>query len=424
MNVLLVALGSSGDVNPIVGIGGRLRARGHEVTVVGDPTYRETVAGAGLGFEPVGEHSRYEALARGASAGGFRQDRPGTGGLAFVDQTRSTFEAIAKRFVPRETVLVGPTFTYGARIAHDKLGVPLVTLHSKATSCFRGPDAMPRMRGVLGSRLAPAFYRRWLYGRLTRRLDRSAAGPVNRARRDLGLPPVDHVMTRWRDSPQCLIGMFPSWFAGTTPPWPDHFHFAGFPRLGDTASMPDELDRFLAQRPSPIVFSASTVTTRGGSRFVRAALAYCRQTGERAILLTKFLDREQQEVSSSQVLHVPHAPLETTLSRARAVVHFGGIGTVAQALRAGIPQVVVPYLPFEQLDNATRLEAMGVARHLEPRDLSARTLHRAISSLLRSQSVTERCRALARRVESEDGFDRAADIIEGIDPRSAARAAS
>lgn len=93
MKVLLVALGSSGDVNPVIGLGRRLARRGHAVTVLGDVYYRRFIEETGLRFVPVGSSSRYLEVSRGERLGGFRPDRPGTGGLAFVDQIRPTYDA-------------------------------------------------------------------------------------------------------------------------------------------------------------------------------------------------------------------------------------------------------------------------------------------------------------------------------------------
>lgn len=83
---------------------------------------------------------------------------------------------MAKEVVPNETVLAAESFIYGARLANEKLGVPLVTLLFKYTSLFLGPEAMPRLPGMRLPAYAPAWYRRWLYRRVetTDGLERAA----------------------------------------------------------------------------------------------------------------------------------------------------------------------------------------------------------------------------------------------------------
>ena len=79
--------------------------------------------------------------------------------------------------------------------------------------------------------------------------------------------------------------------------------------------------------------------------------------GRRAVLLTPH--REQVPASlPPDMLWLPYVPLRTLLPRAAALVHHGGIGTTAEALRAGVPQVIVP-LAYDQFDNAARVEALA-----------------------------------------------------------------
>lgn len=416
MNILLVALGASGDVNPTVGLGLRLKRRGHRVTILGDLYYRKRILESDLAFVPVGSKSRYEEVVRGEDLGTLRPRRLGVGSLTFADQIVPTYEAVAAQLVPDETVLVATSFIFGARVANEKLGVPLVTLVVKYTECFRGPEAMPRLPGVTAPAWAPAWYRRRVYRRVTRALDRRVAKPVNAARSALGLPPVEHVVTRWRQSTQCLVGLFPSWLAGTSPPWPEHFHFAGFPLLEAPGAMSDELRSFLDRGRPPIVFSASTVPVAGLASFVRESVAYCRRTGQRAVLSVRFSDRALENLPD-HVLHVRYAPFAQLLPRARALVHFGGIGSLSQALRAGIPQVIVPFLPFEQAENAARLERLGVGRGIGVRSYTVRSLDLALGRLLSSPRVSQRCSELARRVNEADGLERAAEVIEGVSPK-------
>ena len=63
VNVLLVPLGSHGDVHPFVGIALALRARGHRVKVIGNPYFGSLVEQAGLESVPVGTAEDYTQLA-------------------------------------------------------------------------------------------------------------------------------------------------------------------------------------------------------------------------------------------------------------------------------------------------------------------------------------------------------------------------
>ncbi|MFI5402191.1 MAG: glycosyltransferase, partial [Planctomycetota bacterium] len=59
MRVVIVAIGSAGDVHPFVAIGRGLRERGHDVVIHAGAWYEEAVTGAGLGFEPMDTREHY-----------------------------------------------------------------------------------------------------------------------------------------------------------------------------------------------------------------------------------------------------------------------------------------------------------------------------------------------------------------------------
>src|SRR5205085_2067897 len=96
------------------------------------------------------------------------------------------------------------------------------------------------------------------------------------------------------------------------------------------------------------------------------------------------------------VRHFAYVPFSQVFPRAAAVVHHGGIGTTAQALAAGIPQVIMP-MGYDQPDNAERLVRLGVGAPLPPRRFTGARLAALLGKLL-GPDVRERCRALAERL--------------------------
>jgi UDP:flavonoid glycosyltransferase YjiC (YdhE family) len=104
------------------------------------------------------------------------------------------------------------------------------------------------------------------------------------------------------------------------------------------------------------------------------------------------------------------------------VVHHGGIGTTAQALRAARPQLVVPYFA-DQPDNAQRLVRLGVARTLPNRRYTARRAAAELSALLGERDYAVAARSAATAVAEEDGAGRAAEAILEVLARSAVVAA-
>ena len=125
--------------------------------------------------------------------------------------------------------------------------------------------------------------------------------------------------------------------------------------------------------------SRSAVSSRKAAAIIIAPAWRRRASlGLRAVVLAHGDDvarlREGAPADAFVAAYVPHAEL---LPRACLVVHHGGVGTSAQALRAGKPQLVTPFLA-DQPDNAARLVSLGLARTFDGRTISAEKLAREL----------------------------------------------
>jgi UDP:flavonoid glycosyltransferase YjiC (YdhE family) len=112
-----------------------------------------------------------------------------------------------------------------------------------------------------------------------------------------------------------------------------------------------------------------------------------------------------------------YAPFGDLLPRSALVVHHGGIGTIALALAAGVPQVVRPMMG-EQFDLGNRMQRLGVGRMITSEAITSSQLARAIDSLLKSERVSSACRRWQGRIDRDAGLTRAADSIESLAARA------
>ena len=130
MNALLFALGSHGDVHPFVGIGIRLADRGHRVTVAANEYFKPLIEHAGLEFVALGTAQEYRALAMSAELWDrFRGPQAVFEGTARY--LRPMYE-IATNFYRRhapDAVIAASSLAIGARVAQDKHGIPLASVH-------------------------------------------------------------------------------------------------------------------------------------------------------------------------------------------------------------------------------------------------------------------------------------------------------
>jgi len=241
--------------------------------------------------------------------------------------------------------------------------------------------------------------------------------PLNRFRAELELAPVRRPFAGWIHSPDLVIGLFPEWFAALQPDWPSNTHLTGFPLFDETGlrEIPSELESFLTSGPPPIVFTWGT-GMRFGRNFFEVSTQVCRAIGQRGVLLTQYSDQVPASLPDG-VRHFEYVPFSKVLPRSLALVHHGGIGTSAQALAAGIPQLVVPW-GHDQPDNAVRLTRLGVGSVVSRKDYKKRTVVRALDRLLHSKEVAGNCRSFASKIAQTQPLSEACRLIELLAARN------
>jgi rhamnosyltransferase subunit B len=156
------------------------------------------------------------------------------------------------------------------------------------------------------------------------------------------------------------------------------------------------------------VFTFGTGMQHGKDLF-RASLECCKALNLRAIFVTKFLQQLPGDLPES-VRHCSYAPFSQLFPECAAVVHHGGAGTTAQALAAGLPQLILP-MAWDQPDNAFRVRKLGAGECIRPQT-SAAEMARALSTVMTSERQ-ERCRELAKRCEGSDALEKSAEWVEG-----------
>ena len=419
---ILTPVGSSGDVHPYVGLGRALRARGYDVTLLTAEPFRTVVERAGIEFVPTHSGEDFERLAAHPDLWHPRR------GLKLIlslsgEALKSDYERLADRVRPGQSMLVGHPLSFAARVYEDAHHVPAATVHL-APSIFRSDYRQPAFTPGHDLARAPRWLKRFLWWFIDRAgIDPSIAPPLNRLRRELGLPRVSRVFASWLHSPQRCIGLFPDWFGPPQPDWPGQLRLTGFPLYdeSDQQGTSPALEAFLAAGDAPILFTPGSANKTAGS-FFRAAIDASQRVGRRALLLTKYPEQIPSPLPSS-IRHEPYAPFSKVLPRCAAIVHHGGIGTCAQGLAAGIPQVTMP-MGYDQPDNATRLWRLGVSRWVLPSAFTGPRVADALRALLDNPKVAVACQRRAEAVRSMNAIEQSCDLLEEVAGYSYGRATS
>jgi UDP:flavonoid glycosyltransferase YjiC (YdhE family) len=409
IRILIATLGSYGDVQPFFGLAKTLRARGHEIFMIAPAIFGSAARRLGFDFAELGTENEYERVASRADLW-----RPVRGyrvlgeGIAFG--LEPAYRAIVDRYEPDRTVLVSHALVFGARVAQEKLNIPTVTIHLSPV-VFRSLLQPAFTPPLPVSPRYPAWRNRLCYALVDALLVDPAFGrPLNAFRRKLGLPKVNGIFRDWVHSPDRVIGLFPEWFAPPAPDWPKQTVLTGFPLYdeADVTPLDEELLRFLDEGEAPILFTSGS-TMRHAERFFDSAVKACQILNRRGLLLSPHAAHLPSRLPPG-IRPLRYTPFSRLLPRCAAIVHHGGIGTMALALAAGIPQVAVP-VAFDHAENGARLERLGVGKTVRASRFNAASGAAALARVLDPRHVAT-CAALKHRFIGSDPLAETAQWIE------------
>jgi UDP:flavonoid glycosyltransferase YjiC (YdhE family) len=202
------------------------------------------------------------------------------------------------------------------------------------------------------------------------------------------------------------VALFSPLLGAPQPDWPPNAHATGFAfydRLDKSQGLPPELERVLDSGPPPIVFTLGTSAVMDARDFFVESARAAAQLGRRAVLL---IGRDPANAPAA-----PLPPYSEIFPHAAAIVHQGGAGTTAQALRSGRPMLVVPFA-HDQPDNAARVVRLGVARDIGRSRYRAARVASELRELLDDPGYAARASDAGRRVQAEDGVAAACELIE------------
>jgi UDP:flavonoid glycosyltransferase YjiC (YdhE family) len=417
--ILLTTLGSLGDLHPYIALARALQARGHSVVLATSAVYREKVEALGIDFAALRpdlpDPESHPDLIR-------RIMDPWRGTTVvwrefILPALRDSYED-TRAAAAGADLLVSHPLTLTTRLAAEKLGIPWASTCLAPLSFLSAyePPVLPQVPSLARLRpLGPGFHR-VLLGFMKWTI-RSWARSWHALRAELGLPPAHNPLLEGQHSPHLVAAMFSQVLGRPQPDWPASARVTGFAFFDEDGApgLDPELTRFLDAGPPPVVFTLGSSAVYVPGSFYRASAAAAARLGRRAVLVVGRQPRNMPAAGSLPpgVLAVPYAPYSELFPRAAAVVHQGGVGTTAQALRGGRPMLVVPFA-HDQPDNADRVRRLGVARVLPPGGYGPSRAAGALRALLEDPGCAARAAEVGRRVRAEDGAGAAADALDRL----------
>jgi len=423
MRIVFSTFGTFCDVNPLIALALEMKRRGHRPVLAVPEMFRPKIEPLGIGFFPVRpdqDQTDKELVAR------IYNRKTGTeyGLRKFLfPALRQSYEDLrcAVEADGGADLMVTGELAYAGPVVAEKTGIAWASYVLAPFSFFSAydPPVLPPFPTLAKAQLAVP----WL-GHLTawvaRRVTHSWPEPVYALRRELGLGRGKDPIFDAKHSGQLVLALFSRVFGAPQPDWPAKTKVTGFVFYdGDAgkAELPPALGDFLAAGPPPLVFTLGSAAVLDAGDFYEQSARAAQMLGMRAVLLTGSDPANMPKAQLPESICIaPYAPYSRLFPRACAIVHQGGIGTTAQAMRAGRPMVVMPY-SHDQPDNARRVRRMGVAKIIQRRHYTAERVARVLRALLEDAGSAERARKIQREMEQEDGLTAACDALEGLGTR-------
>ncbi len=421
--IVISTFGSFGDLHPYIAVALELKRRGRRPVIATAAAYREKTDALGLELRAVRPDmpswDRPDEVARLVKE--FMDPLRGTERLLgwLNESLRESYEDVLAAADGADLLVTHP-IPFANPVVAEKTGLPWVSCVLSPISMLSAhdpsvPPQMPWLYKLL--RLHPAFSRALIpLGRL--RL-RKLMEPVYRLRRDAGLARGRHPLFEGLHSPALVLALFSRALAEPQKDWPPNARVTGFAfydrrdRAGDAAVPDPALVEFLDAGPPPVVFTLGSAAVWADRDFYAESIEAARALGTRALLLVGDEANRPAGPLPEGVAAFDYAPYSELFPRAAAVVHHGGVGTTGQALRAGVPSLVVPF-SHDQFDNGARVARRGAARTLPRKRYRAARAARELRPLLNGPAYAARAAELASLVRGEDGTRAACDLIESL----------
>jgi sterol 3beta-glucosyltransferase len=382
MLAVLATYGTTGDVQPLLGLAAELSRRGHIVKFAAPPEFGPRVSGLGFDFVSLGppmDMADRSVYGRATSAGDPLQSIQQTLPLVIRDTPRMVEELAGA--TEGADVLISLPYQLAGRIVHELKDIPLVVV-------FLSP-----------------------FGGFGRGFSGASSRLVNELRAQYGLKEITDPFGPAGSPTHLGLCAVSSELFRRPRHWPERHRITGFFFFDEDRPVDPDLERFVESGEPPIVVSFGSVIHESPEHLAEIVSKAIQKAGKRAVVQQGWTGLKFQSLLPKTVHAADFVPHRWLFSRAACVVHAGGAGTTAATLRAGIPSVVVPHV-LDQFLWATLLRERGCASDVIPYgELTAERLGIAIE--LACTPTSQKAAALFPEIiNREGGASLAADIIE------------
>ncbi len=420
--IVLSTIGIRGDLNPFLSLGLGLRAHGHDVLFAVEEIFCPTLIEEGFAVHRLPGDVQTTLL-------------PHIRHLASGFTPLSSLQIIVEKWLlpglhakiselrkacSGADLLVARAAHLAAPIVAELTGIPWVHISMtplNVPSAHLNPYLLP----LSWPSEFPPFANRIAWAALEAALRYVADNQINNIRAEYGLAPGRNLMGVGNHSHTLTAVVVSPAFLPPPPDWPSYVRMTGFCFWDTPASWrePPELTAFLNSTEPVIAASFGSMSPFVKDAFTRlysTSIAAIQRIGARALIIGAAPEMLPDPLPDG-VFAVPFAPFSQVYPRCAAVIHHGGPYTVAEALRAGVPSLVIPW-GIDQFFTAAQVERLGIGLWRHHRFYTQERAVRALSILTRQARYKAQVQAIAAQIAQEDGVATLCEAIEVILQRS------
>ncbi|MCA9922892.1 MAG: glycosyltransferase family 1 protein [Anaerolineales bacterium] len=415
MNITIFTIGSRGDVQPYVALGRRLQSAGHRVAIATYAYYRDFIEAYGLAIRPFPGNPQELMSSSIAREWVSSQKNPVRFIRSFIELTKTQLE---------------PMFSVGTGICADAdliLYSDLGLVGQHMAEYFDTPSIQTHLQPFGLTREFPAVGSPpWLrlggtYNRFSHLLtDQVMWQPfrshVNEWRQaQLRLPPAPFFgpYRQLKKKQQPVFSAFSPTVVPKPADWASWHHVTGYwflpPPPGWTP--PQDLVDFIQAGPPPVYIGFGSMYDGNPHALTQMVLSAVQRAGVRVVLSSGWGGFAAADLPENAFVlsSIPHEWLFPNMA---AVVHHGGAGTTAAGLRAGVPNIVVPYFA-DQYFWGKRVHRLGVGpKPIARQRLNEDRLTAVLQQATQSATMKQQAADIGRRIRAEDGTGVALSLIE------------
>jgi rhamnosyltransferase subunit B len=416
--IVVTTFGSTGDLNPFIALGLVLRSRGHDVIFAVEANFQEQLSLLGFPVRLLtGDQEKALAPFRHQI---FNNEQPLTSLKLLMDHyilpTLPEKVVELREICQQADLLISVAPQFAASIVADLLHLPLVSvILTPSTLPSASIAAQPLSIHLPASlqRLSNRFS--WFVGGLF--LRQIVDKPINNLRRTFHVPPRSNLMWTGNLSQGLTALAVSSAFLSRPGDWPESLKMTGFcfwDRPVDW-QFSETLKTFFRGDKPVVAVTAGSVAPEERALFLsyyQTSIESILACGARALVINapeNIAFSEQRD----EVLQLPFVPFSEVFPACAAVIHHGGIGTIAQCLRAGVPSLVVPG-GVDQPFNAAQVVQRKAGRWIPRKHYTMRRAEHALKALLTTPDYGKRVREIQAQILQEDGVATLCSAVEQI----------